>query len=117
MLQERTNPIAVICFTGLVAEFVLPWAVIWLSDMFFLDIPKWSLWLLFGGPPALSLAAVLIHLALRTWLKASRVVQGRLNRKGARTARTPEPEGRKPGLRGLQASAGHRGPDRETNFY
>jgi hypothetical protein len=72
MLRKRTNPIIVICCTGLLAEFILPWAVIWLSDMFYLDIPRWSLWLLFGGPPALSVAAVLIHLVLRTWLKPPR---------------------------------------------
>ena len=69
MLRKQTSPIIVICCTGLMAEFILPWAIIWLSDMFFLDIPGWSLWLLFGGPPALTLAAVLIHLALRTRLK------------------------------------------------
>jgi hypothetical protein len=69
MLRERTSPIIVIFCTGLMAEFILPWAVIWLSDMFFFDIPGWSLWLLFGGPPALSLLAMLIHWALRTWSK------------------------------------------------
>jgi hypothetical protein len=68
MLWERTSPIIVIGCTGLMAEFILPWAAIWLSNMFFFDIPGWSLWLLFGGPPVLSLAAVLIHWALRTWL-------------------------------------------------
>jgi hypothetical protein len=66
MLRDRTSPIIVICCAGLMAEVILPWAVIWLSDMFFFEIPGWSLWLLFGGPPALSLAAVLIHWALRT---------------------------------------------------
>ena len=69
MLRERTSPIIVIFFVGLMAEFILPWAVIWLSDMLFFDIPGWSLWLLFGGPPALSLLAMLIHWALRTWSK------------------------------------------------
>ena len=69
MLRERTSPIIVIFCIGLMAEFILPWAVIWLSDMLFFDIPGWSLWLLFGGPPALSLLAMLIHWALRTWSK------------------------------------------------
>jgi hypothetical protein len=69
MLRERTSPIIVIFCIGLMAEFILPWAVIWLSDMFFFDIPGWSLRLLFGGPPALSLLATLIHWALRTWSK------------------------------------------------
>jgi membrane protein implicated in regulation of membrane protease activity len=66
MLRERTGPIIVIFCIGLMAEFIIPWAVIWLSDMFFFDIPGWSLWLLFGGSPALSLLAMLIHWALRT---------------------------------------------------
>jgi hypothetical protein len=69
MLRDRTGPIIVIFCVGLMAEFILPWAVIWLSDMFFFDIPGWLLWLLFGGPPALSLLAMLIHWALRTWSK------------------------------------------------
>jgi hypothetical protein len=59
MLRERTSPIFVLFCTGLMAEFILPWAVIWLSDTFLFDIPGWSLWLLFGGPPALSLLAML----------------------------------------------------------
>jgi hypothetical protein len=69
MLRDRTGPIIVIFCAGLMAEFILPWAVIWLSDMFFFDIPGWLLWLLFGGPPALSLLAMLIHWALGTWSK------------------------------------------------
>jgi O-antigen/teichoic acid export membrane protein len=69
MIRERISPIIAICCVGLIAEFFLPWAVIWLSDAFFIDIPGWLPWVLFGGPPALSLAAVLIYWALRTWLK------------------------------------------------
>jgi hypothetical protein len=69
MLRERTSPIIVIFGIGLTAEFILPWGVIWLSDMFFFDIPGWSLWLLFGGSPALTFLATLIHWALRTWSK------------------------------------------------
>jgi hypothetical protein len=61
MSRERISPIIVIFCTGLMAEFILPWAVIWLSNVFFFDIPGWSPWLLFGGPPALSLLAMLIH--------------------------------------------------------
>jgi hypothetical protein len=66
MLRYRTGTIFVVFCTGLMAEFILPWAAIWLSNIFFFDIPAWSLWLLFGGPPALSLLAMLIHWALRT---------------------------------------------------
>jgi hypothetical protein len=51
MSRAKPSPIIVIFCVGLMAEFILPWAVIWLSDMFFFDIPGWSLWLLFGAPP------------------------------------------------------------------
>jgi hypothetical protein len=68
MLRERTSPVIVICCIGLMAEVFLPWAVIFLSNMFVFDVPGWSVRLIFGGPPALSLAAALIHWALRTWL-------------------------------------------------
>jgi hypothetical protein len=64
MLRKQTNPIIVIFCAGLMAEFILPWAVIWFSDIFFFDIPAWSLWLLFGSSPAISLLAMLIHWAL-----------------------------------------------------
>lgn len=66
MLRYRTNLIFVVLCTGLIAEIVLPWGAIWLSDIFFLDVPPWCLWLLFGGPLALSLLAMLLHWALRT---------------------------------------------------
>ena len=69
MLREQTNRIIVIFCAGLMAEFILPWAVIWFSDIFFFDIPAWSLWLLFGSPLALSFLAMLIHWALWTWPK------------------------------------------------
>ena len=67
MLGDRTD-IVVVC-TALVAEFILPWAAIWLSDLFFFDIPPWLLWLLFGGPLALSLLVMLVHWILRRWSK------------------------------------------------
>jgi hypothetical protein len=66
MLRDRTNLIFVVFCTGLTAEFILPWAAIWLSNIFLFDIPAWSLWLLFGGPTALSLLVMLTHWALRT---------------------------------------------------
>ena len=65
--QEATDLVVVILFTGLVAEVILPWAVIWLSDMFFFDVPAWSQWVIFGGPVALSLLAALIRWDVRAW--------------------------------------------------
>ena len=69
VLRDRTNLIFVVVCTGLIAEYILPWAAIWLSDIFLFDIPPWLLWLLIGGPLAFSLLAILIHWALRRWSK------------------------------------------------
>jgi len=69
MLRDRTDITSVVVCTGLMAQFILPWAAIWLSDIFFFDIPPWLLWLLIGGPLAFSLLAILIHWALRRWSK------------------------------------------------
>jgi hypothetical protein len=60
------DPVIVILLTGLAAEMILPWVVLWLSDVFFFDIPAWSQWLVFGFSPALTVLAVLTHWALRT---------------------------------------------------
>ena len=65
--QGRTDPITVIVSTGLAAGVVVPWAVIWVSDLFFFDVPAWSRWVIFGGPAALSLLATLILWDGRTW--------------------------------------------------
>lgn len=63
--REQTDLIIILLCIGLVAEAVLPWMAISLSDMFVFDIPVWSRWLVFGAPPVLSLLAVLIHIAVR----------------------------------------------------
>jgi hypothetical protein len=68
VLRERTSPIIVIFCIGLMAEFILPWAVIWLSDMF--SLISWdSRYGSFWRSPALSLLVTLIHWALWTWPK------------------------------------------------
>ena len=64
--QEPTDPIIVIVATGLAAAVIVPWAVIWFSDLFFFDVPAWSQWVIFGGPAALSLLATLILWDMRT---------------------------------------------------
>ncbi len=58
--QDRTDPLTVIVATGLAAGVIVPWAVIWVSDLLFFDVPAWSQWVIFGGPVALSLLATLI---------------------------------------------------------
>ena len=65
--QQPTDPITVIVSTGLAVAVILPWAVIWVSDLFFFDVPAWSQWVIFGGPAALSLLATLILWDMRTW--------------------------------------------------
>jgi hypothetical protein len=89
MLRARHSPILVIFCVGLIAEFILPWAVIWLSDMFFFDIPGWSLWLLFGAPPVLSLLAILIHWGLTDLVGAAASYIPSLARAIARLSRSP----------------------------
>jgi hypothetical protein len=64
---QPINPIVVIGAIGLAAEVMLPWALIWLSDTFFFDVPSWSQWVVFGGPPALSLLAAFVYRASRAW--------------------------------------------------
>ena len=59
-VRGPVDPIVVTLVTGLAVEVVLPWAVIWLSNMLYFDVPAWSLWLIFGVPPALTLLAVLV---------------------------------------------------------
>ena len=65
--QESTDPITVIVATGLAVGVIVPWAVIWVSDLLFFDVPAWSQWVIFGGPAALSLLATLILWDMRTW--------------------------------------------------
>jgi hypothetical protein len=78
---EPVDPLIVILCAGLVTEMILPWIVIWLSDIFVFDIPIWSEWLAFGLPPVLSLLAVLILWVKRTWSGAVPVrVAGRHER-------------------------------------
>jgi hypothetical protein len=61
VVQRVADPIVVTLVAGLVAEAVVPWAVIWLSDALVFDIPAWSLWLIFGVPAALTFLAMLLQ--------------------------------------------------------
>jgi hypothetical protein len=63
--DERISPVILILSTGLFGGFVLPWLVLWLSDLFLFDVPGWSQWLAFVGPPAIGLLLVLIRWAAR----------------------------------------------------
>lgn len=60
---DPAGPAILILGAVLAAEVILPWAAIWLSDLLVCDIPTWSLWLMFGAPPALGLLAAAIHRA------------------------------------------------------
>ncbi len=61
--REPAHPAATILWVGLVAEVLLPWIAVGVSDAFFFDIPPWGVWALFGGPPVLALLALLVHWA------------------------------------------------------
>jgi len=61
------DPVTVILMAGLVAEVIVPWVAIGLSDWLVFDMPAWSLWLVFGVPPALIVPAALIRWALQVW--------------------------------------------------
>jgi hypothetical protein len=60
-----TSPAVLILGAGAVAELVLPWALIGLSDLFLFDTPTWSVWTAFASPPAITLAALLTYHALK----------------------------------------------------
>ena len=65
--RARRGPagaVMLILLAGLALEAILPWVVLWLSDVFFFDTPAWSRWLVFGVPPALSVLVVLLYRAL-----------------------------------------------------
>jgi hypothetical protein len=63
---DELSPTITILATGLILEVAVPWTVMWLSDVFCFDVPGWSLWLLFGGPPAASFAAAVARCVVRT---------------------------------------------------
>jgi hypothetical protein len=67
MDRVRAEPAGVvmsILCAGLAIEAILPWVVIWLSDVFLFDIPAWSFWLVFGAPPALGVLALGLYYAV-----------------------------------------------------
>ena len=65
MVSDLVLDLVKICAVGSVAEVVLPWGLLELSNRFIFDIPPWSLWLVFGGPPALACLTFAIDLMVR----------------------------------------------------
>ncbi|HTW70435.1 MAG TPA: hypothetical protein VME47_11145 [Acetobacteraceae bacterium] len=63
--QQPASITALILFFGVAAELIIPWLVIWLSDVFVFDVPAWLTWLSFGGPLAIGLVAMLVYWTLR----------------------------------------------------
>jgi hypothetical protein len=53
--------VTLIFCVGLALEATLPWAMIWLSDLFVFDTPAWSRWVVFGGPAVLSVLALMLY--------------------------------------------------------
>jgi len=68
--REPIRPLIAALYIGLMAEVVLPWSVIWLSDTLLFDTPAWSLWLMFGTPAAFTLLAALACFAMELWRKS-----------------------------------------------
>jgi hypothetical protein len=67
--RVRGGPAGVVILifcVGLALEATLPWAMIWLSDLFVFDTPAWSRWLVFGAPVVLSVLALVLYQALGT---------------------------------------------------
>lgn len=64
--QQQGSQVTPFLVAGLVGEVIVPWGVVWLSDMLGFDVPAWSEWPIFGGPLALTLMAMLIYWAVRT---------------------------------------------------
>jgi hypothetical protein len=65
--RARRGPagaVMLILSAGLALEAILPWVVLWLSDVFFFDTPAWSRWLVFGVPPVLCVLALLLYRVL-----------------------------------------------------
>jgi len=56
--------VAILAF-GVAGELVVPWLVIWLSDTFVFDVPRWLTWLIFAGPLAIGLLAASVYRAVR----------------------------------------------------
>jgi hypothetical protein len=59
---ERMFPIL---FVGLTAWMGLPWVVIWLSELFWFEIPLWSAWLIFVGPAAIVLTILSVQASMK----------------------------------------------------
>lgn len=66
MWPDELSPTITILAAGLIVEVALPWTVMWLSDIFYFDIPACFLWFLFGGPPLVSFSAALAYCIVRT---------------------------------------------------
>jgi hypothetical protein len=68
--EQGERPISVttlILFLGVAGELVIPWVVIWLSNVFLFDVPPWLTWLSFGGPLGIGLFAMLAYWTLGAW--------------------------------------------------
>ncbi len=56
LVSVEDQAIAILC-AGLLVHVTLPWAVLALCRILHIDIPDWSLFVLFSAPAALSLCA------------------------------------------------------------
>jgi hypothetical protein len=63
LVTVEDQAIAILC-AGLLVHLILPWAVLALCRILGIDIPDWSLFVLFSAPAALSLCAAVTFAAV-----------------------------------------------------
>ena len=68
MIRMNGRPILAILLAALVAEIILPWLLIGISNLYLFDIPAWALWLIFAGPPAAASLAIGTAVIVASWV-------------------------------------------------
>ncbi len=68
MSRVNWRSVGAILAVAVTAEVVLPWVLIEISNLFVFDIPSWSLWAIYAGPPLVAAVAVVVEMVLARWL-------------------------------------------------
>lgn len=85
---QQPGPEIAIVGIGMAAEMILPWILIWISDVFLFDVPAWSQWLVFGGPVAFTVLALIVYRASRPRPLPMARAQTSAERQGSENSRT-----------------------------
>ncbi len=70
MSRVNWRSISAILAVAVTAEVVLPWVLIEISNLFVFDIPDWSLWAIYVGPPLVAAFVVGVEMVLARWFGA-----------------------------------------------